>query len=119
MKREQLEQVAKKYAKDSLMCPEEIVYDIPGGMASVNVHLCVSEAYMQGFRDGQASPVEWHKISEVLPPQGTDVLTWSESEGLNISVLVGDFFYDHNEGVKVFPTHWVDMSRALKVPNER
>lgn len=119
MKREQLEKAAREYAKDSLMCPEEIVYNIPGGMASVNVHLCVSEAYMQGFRDGQASPVEWHKISDALPGQGVAVLTWSEDAGLSISVLVGDFFYNDMEGLKVFPTHWIDIGKALKVPNEQ
>ena len=119
MKREQLEQTAKQYAKDSLMCPSEILYNVPGGMASINVHLCVADAYVQGFKDGQASPAEWHKIPEALPPQGTEILAWSESEGLTIAVLVGDFFYDHSEGRKVFPTHWIHQSKALKLPNEQ
>lgn len=119
MKREQLEKIAKEYAKDSLMCPEEIVYNISGGMASVNVHLCVADAYAQGFMDGEASPSEWHKISEALPPQGTAVLAWSEAEGLTIAVLVGDFIYDRSEGTKIFPTHWIHQSKALKLPNEQ
>lgn len=118
MKREQLEKIAKEYAKDSLMCPEEIVYDTPGGMASVNVHLCVSEAYMQGFIDGRLSPVEWNEISESLPPQGISVLTWSEDDELQLAVLVGDFLYEQSSGQKVFPTHWIDKSRALRLPNE-
>lgn len=118
MKKEQLEQVAKKYAKDTLLCPEEIVYVIPGGMASINVHLCVSEAYMYGFRDGQLSSVEWNDIPKILPPQGTDVLTWSEDNGLQLGILVGDFFYESSSGQKIFPTHWIDKSRALRLPNE-
>lgn len=119
MEREQLEQIGKQYAKDSLMCPPEIVYNVPGGMASINVHLCVADAYVQGFKDGQSSPAEWHKIPDVLPPQGTAVLCWSESEGLTIAVLVGDFFYNDGEGIKVFPTHWIHQSKALKLPNEQ